>query len=149
MTPLFELPKNILKENISEYKKVIELYVNKNFRELDNVVVTKKYDGSPQSYFGDEEWNFSAYLDARIVHKKHTVFSSFSDENLAREMKLICFSWLYISGHHRKGAVIKPTTLLARFSKLSQVYKFIEKNGFSSINDLSSNIVFLEFRNHL
>lgn len=42
MTPLFELPKNILKENISEYKKVIELYVNKNFRELDNVVVTKK-----------------------------------------------------------------------------------------------------------
>ncbi|MBF4247839.1 integrase, partial [Vibrio anguillarum] len=29
MTPLFELPKNILKENISEYKKVIELYVNK------------------------------------------------------------------------------------------------------------------------
>ncbi|MBT2916918.1 integrase, partial [Vibrio anguillarum] len=141
---MFELPKNILKENISEYKKVIELYVNKNFRELDNVVVTKKYDGSPQSYFGDEEWNFSAYLDARIVHKKHTVFSSFSDENLAREMKLICFSWLYISGHHRKGAVIKPTTLLARFSKLSQVYKFIEKNGFSSINDLSSNIVFLE-----
>ncbi|MCZ4373880.1 integrase [Vibrio diazotrophicus] len=149
MTPLFELPKNILKENISEYKKVIELYVNKNFRELDNVIVTKKYDGSPQSYFGDEEWNFSAYLDARIVHKKHTVFSSFSDDNLAREMKLICFSWLYISGHHRKGAVIKPTTLLARFSKLSQVYKFIEKNGFSSIGDLSSNIVFLEFRNHL
>ncbi|EJG0685477.1 integrase [Vibrio parahaemolyticus] len=149
MTPLFELPKNILKENISEYKRVLDLYVNNHFIELNNVVVTKKYDGSAQSYFGDEEWNFSAYLDTRIVHKKQVIFSSFSNENLAKEMKLICFSWLYISGHHRKGAVIKPTTLLARFSKLAQVYKFLEKNGFSSIGDLSSNIVFLEFRNHL
>jgi integrase len=149
MTPLFELPKNILKENISEYKKVIDLYINHDFKNLDKIVVTKKYDGSPKSYFGDEEWNFSAYLDSRVVHKKHTVFSSFSDENLSREMKLICFSWLYISGHHRKGAVIKPSTLLARFSKLAQIYKFIESKGFNSIDDLSSNIVFAEFSDHI
>ncbi|EEY98024.1 phage Integrase [Vibrio sp. RC586] len=149
MTPLFELPKNILKENISEYKKVINLYLNKDFEKLDKIVVTKQYDGSPKSYFGDEEWNFSAYLDSRVVHKKHTIFSSFSDENLAREMKIICFSWLYISGHHRKGAVIKPSTLLARFSKLAQIYKFIESKGFRSIKDLSSNIVFAEFSDYI
>ncbi|EJL9415354.1 integrase, partial [Vibrio cholerae] len=64
MTPLFELPKNILQENISEYRRIIQLFADKKYRELEGVVVTKNYDGSPRSYMGDEEWNFQAYLDA-------------------------------------------------------------------------------------
>ncbi|CRZ93204.1 phage integrase [Vibrio cholerae] len=64
-------------------------------------------------------------------------------------MKLICFCWLYIAGHHRKGAVIKPSTLIARFSKLSILYKFIDSKGFQSINSLSSEIVFSEFCEYL
>lgn len=54
MTPLFELPKNILQENISEYKRIIQLYIDKKYRELESVVVTKNYDGSAKSYMGDE-----------------------------------------------------------------------------------------------
>ncbi|MGL4381197.1 MAG: integrase [Vibrio sp.] len=145
MTPLFELPKNILQENISEYTRIIQLFADKKYRELEGVVVTKNYDGSPRSYMGDEEWNFQAYLDARITYKKSIVFSKIIDDHLAREMKLICFSWLYISGHHRKGAVIKPSTLIARYSKLCIVYKFLDSEGYSSIECLSSNLVFSQF----
>ncbi|EME0077300.1 integrase [Vibrio vulnificus] len=145
MTPLFELPKNILQENISEYKRIIQLYIDKKYRELESVVVTKNYDGSAKSYMGDEEWNFQAYLDARITYKKTIVFSKIEDDRLAREMKLICFSWLYIAGHHRKGAVIKPSTLIARYSKLCVVYKFLDREGYTSIGSLTSNLVFSQF----
>ncbi len=58
-------------------------------------------------------------------------------------------SWLYIAGHNRKGAVIKPTTIIARFSKLAQIYKFIESKGYSSIANLSSGLIFNEFRDHI
>lgn len=149
MTPLFELPKNILKENLSEYKNIVQLYSDGKLKKLDDVVVTKNFDGSPNSHFGDEEWDFRAYLDARIVYKKRIVFSKIVSDDLAREMKLICFCWLYIAGHHRKGAVIKPSTLIARFSKLSILYKFIDSKGFQSINSLSSEIVFSEFCEYL
>ena len=145
MRPLFELPKNILQENISEYKRIIQLYADNNYRELEDVIVTKNYDGSPRSYMGDEEWNFQAYLDARITYKKSIVFSKIVDDNLAREMKLICFSWLYIAGHHRKGAVIKASTLIARYSKLCIVYKFLDAEGYSSIENLTSSLVFSQF----
>lgn len=145
MTPLFELPKNILQENISEYKRIIQLYIDKKYRELESVVVTKNYDGSAKSYMGDEEWNFQAYLDARVTYKKTIVFSKIEDDRLAREMKLICFSWLYIAGHHRKGAVIKPSTLIARYSKLCIVYKFLDSEGYTSIGSLTSNLVFSQF----
>ncbi len=149
MTPLFELPKNILQENISEYQETVQLYADNRFRELNDVVVTKNYDGSPKSYFGDEEWNFLAYLDARTTYKKHIVFSKFNDEHLAREFKLICFSWLYIAGHHRKGAVIKPSTLMARYSKACIIYKYLDAEGYQSISCLRSHLVFNEFSNHL
>lgn len=68
MTPLFELPKNILKENLSEYKTLFNFILTET-KKLDDVVVTKNFDGSPNSHFGDEEWDFRAYLDARIVYK--------------------------------------------------------------------------------
>lgn len=41
MTPLFELPKNILKENLSEYKNIVQLYSDGKLKKLDDVVVTK------------------------------------------------------------------------------------------------------------
>lgn len=149
MRPLFELPKNILQENISEYRKIVQLYADMNHRELEDVVVTKNYDGSPRSYMGDEVWNLHAYLDSRITYKKSIVFSKIIDDNLAREMKLICFSWLYIAGHHRKGSVIKPSTLIARYSKLCIVYKFLDTEGYSSIESLTSNLVFSQFCIHI
>lgn len=149
MTPLFELPKNILKENLSEYENVIQLYIKGKYKELDNVVVTKNFDGSPNSCFGDEEWDLKAYLDARIIYKKLLIFSKIIDDDLAREMKLICFCWFYIAGHHRKGSVIKPSSLIARFSKLSILFKFTDFNGYQSIEALSSEIVFSEFCEYL
>ncbi|MBF4307675.1 integrase, partial [Vibrio anguillarum] len=84
-------------ENLSEYRRIIQLYANKRYQELDDVVMTKKSDGSPCSHFGDEEWDFSAYLDARVVHKKKIIFANFRDDSLVKEMKLICFSWVSAS----------------------------------------------------
>ncbi|WCE29682.1 integrase [Vibrio sp. SCSIO 43137] len=149
MTPLFELPKNILQENISEYKKTVQLYISNKHQELDKVVVTKGFDGTPKSHFGDEEWDFRAYLDARTTYKKHIVFSKINDDQLARELKLICFSWLYIAGHHRKGAVIKPSTLMARYSKICIIYKYLDQSGYQSISCLRSHLVFNELCKHL
>ncbi len=145
MIPLLELPSNIIQENNSEFNAVIELYVARNFNELDKIVVTKNYDGSSKSYFGDEEWDFSAYIDRRITYKYKMMFAKIISDDLARELKLICFTWLYAAGHARKNAVIKPSTLFARYTKISSIYKFIENRGLDSIQALSSPIVFNEF----
>ncbi|WP_444996702.1 hypothetical protein [Aliikangiella sp. IMCC44359] len=145
MRVLLELPGKVLKENLSGYKEVISFYKNKDWYSLENVIVTKDFSGEVKSYFGDFEWDLSAYVDRKITHKTKLNFSNILSEKLVREMKLICFIWMYIAGNSRNSQPIKPTSLMERHSRLIQVYKYLDLHEYQSIEDLSHPIIFSEF----
>jgi len=149
MHTLLTLPGEVIRENNASVHAIIELYAQGQIAALEKTVVTKDFNGHPKSYFGDDEWNFSAYLDRRITNKYHIKFDRVLSQKLALEMKLICFAWVYLTGHARKGATIKASTLLARHAKLSVIYQYLDNKGFTSIASLSSYLLFSEYCNHL
>lgn len=149
MIPLLELPGDVLKENNNGFRKVIELYNSQNMKNLFSTIATKDYSGEAKSYFGDEIWDLTAYVDSKITSKNKLIFSEISSENLAIEFKIICFTWMYAAGNARKSATIKPATLIARHSKLMSVYKYLDSQGIESISSLKNVILFHQFCDYL
>lgn len=145
MIPLFELPGDVIKENNNGFNKVIDLYRQGNYKELYNIVVTKTYSGESKSYFGDEEWDLTAYVDGKITNKTKMIFSEISNEKLAIEFKIIVFTWMYAAGNARKSSTIKPATLIARHSKLMSTYKYLDVQGIESITYLANVIIFHQY----
>ncbi|MDD1796267.1 integrase [Enterovibrio sp. ZSDZ42] len=149
MRVLLDLPGNVLDENQNGYYQVVELYENKNFKQLNEVVVTKDYSGKAASYFGDQSWNLSAYIDRKIANKSYIAFYDIKSPELADELKLICFSWLYTPSGRTRSSPLKPSTIIALHSKLLQVYKFLDRLRLGSIALLSHPVLFCEFCNHI
>ena len=145
MRALLHIPESVLQENKLGVLHVMELFKSQNWRELNEVVVSKDHFGAPVSKFGDEYWDLSSYVDTKITNKKGIFFSEIASEYLSIEMKLICFYWIYVAGKPRTGPVIKTTTLISRHSKLNQIYKFLDNFAFKSIETLSHPLVFSEF----
>ena len=127
MQILLSLPGNVVNENLDGFQKVLESYSKLDFKYLDNVPVTKDHAGTTVSYFGDEEWILSAYIDRKITNKDKITFSEISSFELATELKMICFSWLYTNAGRGNSYPLKPSTIIFQHSKLLQVYKFLEK----------------------
>lgn len=145
MRALLHIPESVLQENKQGVLHVMELFKSQNWRELNEVVVSKDHFGTPASKFGDEYWDLSSYVDTKITNKKGIFFSEIASEYLCIEMKLICFYWIYVAGKPRTGPVIKTTTLISRHSKLNQIFKFLDSFAFKSIETLSHPLVFSEF----
>ena len=150
MRVLLELPNNnVLKENQDGYLNVLDLYKKNDLLHLYKIPVTKTFSGSIVSYFGDEEWNLTAYVDRKITHKYKITFNEISSQSLANEFKLIFFVWIYTPAGQRRTSPLKPTSLIAIHSKLTQVYKYLDKLKLDSISNLSHPVLFYEFCNYI
>lgn len=149
MRILLNLPGEVLKDNLYAFKKIIDLYDAQDHKGLALVPVTKDYSGKIKSYFIDDEWIMLAYVDRKITNKFKLFFTEISSDKLVNEFKLICFSWMYTPAGQRRVGVLKPTSLIALHSKLTQVYKFLDKMGWDSISVLSQPVSFYEFCNYI
>ncbi|MBU0911956.1 MAG: integrase, partial [Gammaproteobacteria bacterium] len=145
MRDLLHIPESVLQENKLGVMHVMELFKSQNWKELNEIIVSKDHFGSPASKFGDEYWDLSSSVDTKITNKKGIFFSEIASEYLCIEMKLICFYWIYVAGKPRSGPAIKTTTLISRHSKLNQIFKFLDSFAFKSIETLSHPLVFSEF----
>lgn len=149
MRALLHIPESVLQENKLGVQHVMELFKTENWKELNEIVVSRDHFGAPASRFGDEYWDLSSYVDTKITNKKGIFFSEIASEYLAMEMKLICFYWMYVAGKPRTGPVIKTTTLISRHSKLNQIFKFLDSYSFKSVETLSHPLVFSEFCSYI
>lgn len=149
MIPLLEMPDEVAKANFNPTKKIFKLFETRSTSELNEVVVTKQFDGEPASKFGDEIWQFSAYTDAKISSKNKLIFSDIESDILAEECKLVCFAWIYAAGNARKHINVKPSTIISRHSKLMFIYKYLDSKNFQSISQLSKPILFRNFCEHI
>ncbi|WP_339145218.1 integrase [Pseudoalteromonas galatheae] len=150
MRVLLELPNNnVLKENQDGYLNVLDLYNKNDLLHLYKIPVTKTFSGSIVSHFGDEEWNLTAYVDRKITNKYKITFNEISSQSLANEFKLIFFIWIYTPAGQRRMSPLKPTSLIAIHSKLTQVYKYLDKLKLDSISSLSHPVLFYEFCNYI
>lgn len=149
MRVLLNLPGEVLRENLDGFNKVIDLYKHNDVNGLSSIPVTKDHTGANKSYFVDDEWDMVAYVDKKITNKNKLFFSEISSEKLVNEFKLICFSWMYTPAAQRRTTPLKPTSLIALHSKLTQVYKFLDKMKWDSITVLSHPVSFYEFCNYI
>ncbi|ELI0634373.1 integrase [Vibrio harveyi] len=150
MRVLLELPSStVLKENQSGHLHVLELYEKNDFSSLYKIPVTKNFSGATVSFFGDDEWDLTAYVDRKITNKYKITFSDISSQPLANEFKLICFIWIYTSAGQGRSSPLKPTSLIALHSKLTQIYKYLDRLKLDSISNLSHPVLFYEFCNHI
>lgn len=150
MRVLLELPNNnVLKENQDGHLNVLDLYNKNDLLHLYKIPVTKTFSGSTVSYFGDEEWDLTAYVDRKITNKYKITFNEISSQSLANEFKLIFFIWIYTPAGRRRTSPLKPTSLIAIHSKLTQVYKYLDKLKLDSISNLSHPVLFYEFCNYI
>ena len=53
MQIFLSLPGNVVNENLDGFRKVLESYTKSDFKNLDNVPVTKDHAGATVSYVGD------------------------------------------------------------------------------------------------
>jgi integrase len=149
MRILLNLTGEVLKDNLDGFKKVIKLYEAQDHQGLALVPVTKDYSGAIKSYFIDDEWIMLAYVDRKITNKFKLFFTEISSDKLVNEFKLICFAWMYTPAAQRRTTTLKPTSLIALHSKLTQVYKFLDKMGWDSITVLTQPVPFYEFCNFI
>ena len=149
MRILLNLPGEVLQENLDGLQNVIELYESNDLHGLSSIPVTKDHIGANKSYFADDEWDMTAYVDKKITNKFKLFFTEISSDKLVNEFKLICFSWMYTPAAQRRNAPLKPTSLIALHSRLTQVYKFLDKMKWDSIATLSHPVSFYEFCNHI
>ncbi|MDN5369240.1 MAG: hypothetical protein PWP74_548 [Shewanella sp.] len=149
MKILLELPTHILNENLDGFRKITLLYNNFEQNSLNNFPVSREHSGATKSYFGDDIWDLSAYIDRKIANKSKLIFSEISSETLANEIKFICFSWLYTPAGKSRAAPLKPSSIIALHSKLMQIYKYLDKIKLKSIAQLSHPVLFYEFCNFL
>jgi integrase len=149
MRPILNIPEEIILQNRAGVEKLVAHYISNEWDAMDDINVTSNFADHPISYFGDDSWDLSAYVDSKITFKSKMSFTSINSESLIREFKLICFSWLYVAGNARISRPSKPTTLIERHSKLNQVYKYLDAKNFDSITTLNHPIIFAEYCEYL
>ncbi|RZG13763.1 integrase [Pseudoalteromonas sp. CO342X] len=149
MKPLLSIPENLLQENNILIERVIELYERQNFEELNKVPAMIDQDGRTISFFGDNTWDLSCYIDAKVITKRSATFNHLESKSLLFEQKLLAFLSLYAVGSFRKGMIIKPTTFLNRNMHLTQIYKFLESVQAKSICFLNHPIQFSRYCEHI
>lgn len=149
MQPLLNIPENLILKNRAGVKELVKRYENGEWDIIDDMAVTYDFEENPVSFFIDDSWDLSAYIDAKISHKTKLTFTGINSLELIREFKLICFSWLYVAGNARITRVCKPTSIIARRSKLMLVYKYLDNHGFTSIEALNHPIIFAEYEEYL
>jgi len=145
MQPLLNIPENIILKNRAGVTQLVKHYINKEWDEIDDIPVTYNFEEEPVSYFFDERWDLSAYVDVKITHKTKLSFLDIQSQDLIREFKLICFSLLYVAGNARITRPKKTSTIIAIRSKLMQVYKYLDDKKFSSIKVLNHPIIYSEY----
>jgi len=149
MQPILNIPENIILKNRAGITELVKLYQNNDWDELEDTPVTFNYQDEPVSYFYDDFWDLSAYVDQRITHKSKFSFKGLAEQALVKEFKFVCFCWLYAAGNARISKPAKPTTLIQRASKLMLVYKYLDKKKFTSISSLNHPILMTEFCEYL
>lgn len=149
MQPVLNIPDNIILKNRAGIIELNRLYKDGSWDEIEDTPVTFNYQDEPVSYFYDDFWDLSAYVDQKITHKSKFSFQGLKDLNLVREFKFICFCWLYAAGNARISRPAKPTTLIQRASKVMIVFKYLDRKQLSSISSLNHPILINEFCEYL
>lgn len=149
MKPLLAAPEQVIKENTVFVEQAIQYFENKDWDNLNKTPVMIDQNGKTISYFGDNTWDLTHYVDVKIVSKKRASFTHLTTISLLQEQKLLAFLGLFAVGTLRQGAMIKTTTFLERNINLTQVYKYIESIKADSICVLNHPIQFSRFCEYL
>ncbi|EKO3551204.1 hypothetical protein I2712_004189 [Vibrio fluvialis] len=126
---------------------IVTLYHEKQFDELDAVVVCCDKNGNVTATFGQSDWNCFAF--SRKKEGNNLNFSELDGHpELQRELKLFTYGWLFnLSPKQRKA--VRFSTVRSRLSKTMIVYRFLVQEGAHTLSALSSPNVRQRFEKYL
>ena len=126
---------------------VVSFYHEKKFEELDAVVICKDQGGKVTAAFGQNNWDCTPF--SRKKEKNNLSTEEFKcAPKLQRELKLLCFGWLFNKNPKQKKA-IKFSSVLSRLNSMKVVYRFLQGSNNHSLKCLSSSVVWDEFERFL
>ncbi|EGQ9698347.1 hypothetical protein FWP48_02645 [Vibrio parahaemolyticus] len=135
------------KQHKVEDVDVVTLYHEGRFEELDAVVICKDKEGNVTATFGQSNWNCTPF--SRKKQKNTLKIDEFDNApDLQRELKLITFGWLFNKNPKQRKAP-KFSTVLSRLSDFKKTYRFLSDNNLSSLQALSSPVVWTQFESYL
>ncbi len=126
---------------------LVTLYHDKQYEELNAVIVCKDLDGNITATFGQSKWICLPFSRKKNVHNLTFELLDSSPE-LQRELKLLIYCWLFKRNPKQRKAVRYGTvrTLLTHFKI---VYRFLSQNHYPSLQALSKPQVWKAFEDYL
>ncbi|HIF9067346.1 TPA: hypothetical protein ACX6MF_003865 [Photobacterium damselae] len=126
---------------------VVTLYHEGRFDELDKTVVCKDSSGNVTATFGGSSWDCLPF--SRRKRKNNLDFKEFDNyPELQRELKLFIYGWLFNKSPQQRKAR-KFSAVYARLIDIKRAYRYLAKQGFSSIRALSKLSNWTDFELHL
>ncbi|MDW2080585.1 hypothetical protein [Vibrio sp. 1640] len=126
---------------------IINLYHEKRFDELDDVLICKDKDGNVTATFGQSIWPCHPF--SRNRGKNSLDFSNFdSAPELQRELKVFTSGWLFGSNQKTKKT-LRFLSVYSQVSSIKKVYTFLMQQNQKSLSALSSASLRLKLDNYL
>ncbi|MDT3306672.1 hypothetical protein [Shewanella vaxholmensis] len=135
------------KEYQFESVDVIELFHQKNWNSLNEVVICRDKNGDVTARFSDNEWDLNPY--ARNYRGKASFnFQDWNDTvELQIELKLLAYGWLF--HRSRRGQAPTFSTVWSKVSRMRIVYRFLKEEKHFSLRNLSNKKTFEAFKEFL
>ncbi|ABX51558.1 hypothetical protein G3485_20845 [Shewanella baltica] len=138
-----DFPEKYKFENID----LIELFHQKKWDKLNNIVICRDKTGKVTARFSDSEWDLTPY-DRNHNGKNSFNFKGLDNElELQIEFKLIAYGLLFHKS--RRGPAPKFSTVVSNISRLKTVYTYLKIAKQKSISHLSNKRSFEAFKSFL
>lgn len=143
------LPHDLEEQQCPETLDVIALHKLHKQKRLDAVAICRDESGYVIAKFGDLCWDCSRLVTTRNASHRKIDFSEFRQyPALLREMKLICYGWLFTQ-NLQYSVPTKMSTIIGRISGLKMSYRFLSERGLCSIRSLDSPMEWAKFLSFL
>ncbi|WP_394153908.1 hypothetical protein [Vibrio maritimus] len=126
---------------------IVPLFHERQFDELDSVVVCKDAYGNVTATFGQNNWYLMPF--ARSKEKHSFNFEEFNNHpELQRELKLIAYGWLFNKSPQGRRA-LRFSGVESQLKCMKRTYRFLAKNNLKSLKELSSSRFYIRFESYL
>ena len=126
---------------------VVTLYHEGRFDNLDAVIVCKDKNGKVTATFGQNNWNCLPF--SRKKNSNNLSIKEFDEmPELQRELKLLIWGWLF-NKNPKQRKTARFSAIRARLGNIKIAYRFLMEHHFTSLQALSKQKVWEEFKEHL
>lgn len=143
------LPSDITDKHCPDICDVVMLNKLNEQEKLNDVVICCDSGGIILSRFGEPVWELAPLLLTKNTPHRRVNFTCFMSEPLLyKEIKLICYGWLFTE-NSQYSSPTKVSTIISRISGLKKTYEFLILNKLTSLTALENKHIWINYTSFL